>query len=142
MEYKLSSWGPRRSLRSPSFYIFTYGYMMYLRMYPRQNGQNVYIHVGLTKVLFRIRGSISYDHIVYCTQVILLFLFLPWILKGEYDEALEWPFTLRHRISVLDQSALPQDIISRVWDPKVLILNITCCTIHPFFTGYRLHSVY
>lgn len=50
MEYKLTSWGPRRSLRSPSFYIFEYGYMMYIRLYPRQNGQNVYAHVGLTKV--------------------------------------------------------------------------------------------
>ena len=44
------SWGPRRSLRSPSFYIFEYGYMMYIRLFPRQNGQNVYAHVGLTKV--------------------------------------------------------------------------------------------
>lgn len=50
MEYKLKSWGPRRSLRSPSFYIFEYGYMMYMRLFPRQNGQNVYTHVGLTKV--------------------------------------------------------------------------------------------
>ena len=46
----MTSWGPRRSLRSPSFYIFEYGYMMYIRLYPRQNGQNVYAHVGLTKV--------------------------------------------------------------------------------------------
>lgn len=72
MDYKLTSWGPRRSLRSPSFYIFEYGYMMvsgvvtwqllfmltiinhtrqYIRLYPRQNGQNVYAHVGLTKVM-------------------------------------------------------------------------------------------
>lgn len=28
MDYKLTSWGPRRSLRSPSFYIFEQGYMM------------------------------------------------------------------------------------------------------------------
>ena len=27
LEYKLNSWGQRRSLRSPSFYIFTYGYV-------------------------------------------------------------------------------------------------------------------
>jgi|688.fasta_scaffold1951511_1 hypothetical protein len=46
----VQSWGPRRSLRSPSFYIFEYGYMMYIRLFPRQNGQNVYAHVGLTKV--------------------------------------------------------------------------------------------
>ena len=50
MEYKINSWGPRRSLRSPSFYIFEYGYTMYIRLFPRQNGQNVYTHVGLTKV--------------------------------------------------------------------------------------------
>ena len=50
VDYKLKSWGQRRSLRSPSFYIFTYGYMMYLRLYPRHNSSNVYIHVGLTKV--------------------------------------------------------------------------------------------
>ncbi|XP_046457190.1 uncharacterized protein LOC124204189 [Daphnia pulex] len=89
MEYKLKSWGPRRSLRSPSFYIFEYGYMMYIRLFPRQNGQNVYAHVGLT--------------------------------KGDYDEALEWPFILKHRISILDQVSSPfQDISSRVWDPKIL----------------------
>ncbi|XP_045029151.1 uncharacterized protein LOC116922116 isoform X1 [Daphnia magna] len=89
MEYKLKSWGPRRSLRSPSFYIFEYGYMMYMRLFPRQNGQNVYTHVGLT--------------------------------KGDYDEALEWPFILKHRVSILDQASPPfQDIVSRVWDPKIL----------------------
>lgn len=89
IEYKLTSWGPRRSLRSPSFYIFEYGYMMYLRLYPRQNGANVYCHVGLT--------------------------------KGDYDEALEWPFQLKHRISIIDQSTPPyQDIVSRIWDPKIL----------------------
>lgn len=58
MEYKLNSWGPRRSLRSPSFYIFEYGYMMYIRMFPRHNGQNVYAHVGLTKVCVSFIGFI------------------------------------------------------------------------------------
>lgn len=46
--------------------------------------------------------------------------------QGDYDEALEWPFLLKHRISVLDQSqAHYQDIVSRVWDPKVY--NIRSC---------------
>ncbi len=40
--------------------------------------------------------------------------------QGDYDEALEWPFILKHRISILDQVSSPfQDISSRVWDPKV-----------------------
>jgi hypothetical protein len=42
------------------------------------------------------------------------------LLQGDYDEALEWPFILKHRISILDQVSSPfQDISSRVWDPKV-----------------------
>lgn len=44
--------------------------------------------------------------------------------QGEYDEALEWPFVLKHRITFLDQSSPPyQDIVSRVWDPKVMRCN-------------------
>lgn len=42
------------------------------------------------------------------------------VWQGIYDEALEWPFFLKHRISILDQSSSPvQDITSRIWDPKV-----------------------
>ncbi|XP_068212023.1 TNF receptor-associated factor 2 [Palaemon carinicauda] len=46
--YKMNNWGWRRSLRSESFYIFQNGYRMYMRIFPNQGGQNVYIHVGLT----------------------------------------------------------------------------------------------
>jgi hypothetical protein len=49
MSNKLNNWEPRRSIRSPSFYISPGSYKMYIRLYPRQNGKNVYIHVGLTK---------------------------------------------------------------------------------------------
>ncbi|KDR15954.1 uncharacterized protein LOC110833161 [Zootermopsis nevadensis] len=46
--YKLTGWNHRRSLRSPSFYISPGGYHMYIRIYPRQNEENVYVHVGVT----------------------------------------------------------------------------------------------
>ncbi|XP_034234059.1 uncharacterized protein LOC117641064 [Thrips palmi] len=49
MDYKMTGWNHRRSLRSPSFYVWPGGYRMYLRMYPRQSGENVYFHVGLTR---------------------------------------------------------------------------------------------
>ncbi|XP_066995285.2 uncharacterized protein [Anabrus simplex] len=49
MEYKLTGWDPRRSLRSPSFYVSQGGYRMYLRLHPRQGGENVYVHAGLTR---------------------------------------------------------------------------------------------
>jgi hypothetical protein len=89
MATKLSRWEPRRSIRSPSFYISPSGYKMYIRLYPRQNGKNIYLHVGLT--------------------------------KGEYDALLDWPFRLKHRISVLDQREDNiQDIHSRIWNPTVL----------------------
>ncbi|XP_027217822.2 TNF receptor-associated factor 6 [Penaeus vannamei] len=49
INYKMRNWGGRRSLRSESFYIFQNGYRMYMRIYPNQRGENVYIHVGLTE---------------------------------------------------------------------------------------------
>ncbi|XP_066971395.1 TNF receptor-associated factor 3 isoform X2 [Macrobrachium rosenbergii] len=48
INYKMTNWGWRRSLRSESFYIFQNGYRMYMRIFPNQGGENVYIHVGLT----------------------------------------------------------------------------------------------
>lgn len=85
----------------------------YIRLYPRQNGKNVYAHVGLTKVLqFQIERTTNVH--------VLRGRFVLFSHQGEYDEALEWPFTLKHRITILDQSpAHYQDIVSRVWDPKV-----------------------
>ncbi|XP_076047797.1 uncharacterized protein LOC143029175 isoform X2 [Oratosquilla oratoria] len=88
LDYKMNNWGWRRSLRSNNFYIFQYGYNMYMRVYPNHNGENVYIHVGLT--------------------------------KGDYDEALDWPFQLLHKVAVLDHVDPPEDIRSRVWDPRKL----------------------
>ncbi|CAL4122459.1 unnamed protein product, partial [Meganyctiphanes norvegica] len=43
INYKMKNWGWRRSLRSESFYIFQNGYRMYMRIYPNQNGENVFI---------------------------------------------------------------------------------------------------
>ncbi|KAF4531425.1 hypothetical protein B566_EDAN004193 [Ephemera danica] len=89
MYTKLQRWESRRSIRSPSFYISPSSYKLYIRLYPRQNSKNVYLHVGLT--------------------------------RGEYDAMLDWPFKLKHRITVLDQrEESVQDIFSRIWDPTVL----------------------
>jgi hypothetical protein len=91
IERKMTTWGQSRSLRSNSFYIFRYGYNMYMRIYPKHNGENFYIHVGLS--------------------------------QGQYDQMLEWPFKLKHFVSVLDFSKDPtaaEDLNSRVWDPSEL----------------------
>ncbi|KAG8226940.1 hypothetical protein J437_LFUL004658 [Ladona fulva] len=101
---KINSWDPRRSLRSPSFYITPNGYRMYLLVFPRQNYENFYVHVGIT--------------------------------VGANDANLSWPFSLKHRIQLLDQvrtpsskkkrpliptrPMLPQDLASRVWNPALL----------------------
>lgn len=45
------------------------------------------------------------------------------ITKGDHDQSLEWPFTLKMRVFVLDQNDTPtrtQDLKSRMWDPKEL----------------------
>ncbi|XP_059474633.1 TNF receptor-associated factor 6-like isoform X1 [Neocloeon triangulifer] len=90
MQNKLKNWEPRRSVRSPSFYISAGSYKMYLRMFPRQNnGKNVYLHVGLTKG----------DH-----DTVLRW---PFRLKMRVS-------VLDQRIEHV------QDINSRVWDPSVL----------------------
>ncbi|KAK8743919.1 hypothetical protein OTU49_000914, partial [Cherax quadricarinatus] len=49
VNYKMNNWGRQRSLRSQSFYVFQGGYRMYIRIYPNHNGENVYVHVGLTE---------------------------------------------------------------------------------------------
>ncbi|RXG68696.1 TNF receptor-associated factor 4, partial [Armadillidium vulgare] len=86
--YRMKNWPWRRSLRSKSFYIFQFGYRMYMRIYPNQNGKNIYMHVGIT--------------------------------QGAYDDSLEWPFKLKHKIQVLDHDTPGEDLFSRVWDPKEL----------------------
>lgn len=44
--------------------------------------------------------------------------------KGDHDDSLEWPFTLKMRVFVLDQEEdavnRSQDLKSRMWDPKEL----------------------
>lgn len=101
---KMNSWDPRRSLRSPSFYVTPNGYRMYLLVFPRQNYENFYVHVGIT--------------------------------VGVNDASLAWPFSLKHRIQLLDQvrqpsanrkrpliptrQETPQDLASRVWNPAML----------------------
>ncbi|KAB7498728.1 hypothetical protein Anas_02421 [Armadillidium nasatum] len=37
-----------------------------------------------------------------------------------YDDSLEWPFKLKHKIQVLDHDVPGEDLFSRVWDPKEL----------------------
>ncbi|PNF21092.1 hypothetical protein B7P43_G05540 [Cryptotermes secundus] len=91
MEYKLTSWNHRRSLRSSSFYISPGGYRMYIRVYPRQNEENVYIHVGVT------RGDFDDS--------------LPWPFK------LKHRVNVLDQVSSEDGQ---EDISSRVWDPTVL----------------------
>jgi len=39
---------------------------------------------------------------------------------GDYDDALEWPFSLDMQVSVLDHSSIPDDIQSREWEPREL----------------------
>jgi len=43
--------------------------------------------------------------------------------KGDHDEDLEWPFSYKMRVQVLDQDESkprPHDLKSRIWDPKEL----------------------
>ncbi|KAF2367967.1 TRAF-like [Trinorchestia longiramus] len=49
IRYRMNNWGWRRSLRSPDFYIFKFGYKMFMKIYPNNNGENIYVHVALTK---------------------------------------------------------------------------------------------
>ncbi|XP_021961033.1 uncharacterized protein LOC110856790 [Folsomia candida] len=45
------------------------------------------------------------------------------ITRGDYDETLEWPFSYKMRVQVLDQNeskSRAQDLKSRIWDPKEL----------------------
>ncbi|CAL4164114.1 unnamed protein product, partial [Meganyctiphanes norvegica] len=87
--HKLNSF-PKSSNQSiyVLYVFFQNGYRMYMRIYPNQNGENVFIHVGLT--------------------------------KGDYDDRLDWPFKLKHKINVLDHQVPSEDIASRVWDPTQL----------------------
>ena len=92
MEYKLTGWSNRRSLRSPSFYISPGGYRMYIRIYPRQNEDNFYVHVGVTLG--------DYDDK------------LPWPFK------LKHRVNILDQMS--SEVGAQEDISSRVWDPTLL----------------------
>lgn len=90
IENMLTNWYQHWSLRSPSFYVNN-SYKMYLKIFPKQHGDNTYVHVGLT--------------------------------RGDYDEKLAWPFSLKHQVSIIDQTSIvgmADDITSRVWDPTQL----------------------
>lgn len=39
---------------------------------------------------------------------------------GDYDDMLEWPFKLKHKIQILDHYVPGKDLSSRIWDPKEL----------------------
>lgn len=64
---------------------------MYMRIFPRQEEENFYIHAGIT--------------------------------KGDFDDLLQWPFPLKHKVHILDQTKEGrtfEDIASRIWDPNKL----------------------
>ncbi|XP_043219159.1 uncharacterized protein LOC122380239 [Amphibalanus amphitrite] len=82
----MTDWSPEQSLRSPSFYVYHGGYRMFLRLFPRWNGDSVLIRAALT--------------------------------SGRHDRSLPWPFRLPLRVSVLDHSAQPDDLQSRLWRPQ------------------------
>lgn len=43
------------------------------------------------------------------------------LTKGRYDDLLAWPFKLKHRVTLIDQTERSaEDITSRVWDPSTL----------------------
>ncbi|XP_054261842.1 TNF receptor-associated factor 6-like isoform X2 [Macrosteles quadrilineatus] len=43
------------------------------------------------------------------------------LAQGEHDDELNWPFTLKHRVTIVDQSVdTPEDIMSQIWDPRVI----------------------
>ena len=44
----MSSCGPEESVRSSSFYVYHGGYRMFLRLFPRWQGDSVLIRVGLS----------------------------------------------------------------------------------------------
>lgn len=97
MDYKMTGWNHRRSLRSPSFYVWPGGYRMYLRMYPRQSGENVYVHVGLT------RG----DHDAN----------LPWPFRLRHRLAV---LDQVSSMASTGPGSGPVDLVSRLWDPSQL----------------------
>ncbi|XP_045113420.1 TNF receptor-associated factor 3-like isoform X2 [Portunus trituberculatus] len=42
------------------------------------------------------------------------------VTQGEYDNSLDWPFRLKHQVRILDHSSPPEDLVSRLWDPRQL----------------------
>lgn len=44
------------------------------------------------------------------------------ITKGDFDNQLVWPFSLKYRISVLDQDPVDrvEDIVSKIWSPEYI----------------------
>lgn len=101
MDYKMTGWNHRRSLRSPSFYVWPGGYRMYLRIYPRQSGENVYVHVGLT------RGE--HDGA------------LPWPFRLKHRLAvLDQVGSMASSGPGSGRGSGPVDLVSRLWDPSQL----------------------
>ena len=41
-------------------------------------------------------------------------------ISGEFDNTLEWPFKLKHKINIIDNRNNGEDLSSRIWDPTQL----------------------
>lgn len=63
---------------------------MYLRIYPRQNGRNVYIHVGLTKVSIILIHLQPHSSSIDLVAFFVIFFFL--------IKRFEWMFTTKKKI--------------------------------------------
>ncbi|KAF0302109.1 hypothetical protein FJT64_025791 [Amphibalanus amphitrite] len=44
----MTGWSPEQSVRSPSFYVYHGGYRMFLRLFPRWNGDSLLVRAALT----------------------------------------------------------------------------------------------
>ncbi|XP_046385396.1 TNF receptor-associated factor 6-like isoform X2 [Ischnura elegans] len=102
---KINSWDPRRSLRSPSFYVNAGGYRMYLLVFPRQNYENLYVHVGITL-------GVNDANLQW-----------PFPLKHRIqllDQVRVPSNSSRKRISFPSATMTPVDLSSRLWNPAML----------------------
>ncbi|XP_048506624.1 uncharacterized protein LOC105687781 isoform X2 [Athalia rosae] len=89
---KTSRWESGRFERSSTFTVGPGGYAMYVKVTPRdEQGDVTFVNIGAG------------------------------VTRGPFDSTLEWPFSLKHRIEILDHSmeADRQDLSSRISDPSL-----------------------
>ncbi|XP_071447797.1 uncharacterized protein [Hetaerina americana] len=102
---KINSWESRRSLRSPSFYTTPGGYRMYLLAFPRQNYENLYVHVGITSGMND--GSLQW----------------PFPLKHRIqllDQVKVMSNSSKKRFPFPSRPVTPVDLSSRLWNPALM----------------------